>query len=413
VSDPSLWTYKSEGAWNVILSFNPSSLDPSLLPLYLPLCGQVLRIKKRPAGISHPKVRVEDHPLITSHPDLLGWFSSHPIPLRDHSFISTIMRSLLGDQFVHPGLPIPVTPSFLGAINAVIHSSRPASRIRSTLIDFQASYAFLIPDFSISNQSLSSSASSMVCIEIKPKWGFHPDLHFQSQNAIGRPCRYCMHQRLKFRQAQIHHISKYCPLDLFSGERSRVRRALEDLVMSPQNNLKIFWKGVIAELEKSKVSEFDIPEILNVLVEIFVKGEQGAQVLQTLLEVQERDHLGVEEISRICDKRKKEPFGDGLEEDVMKVNDFLISTIARDCSVMTRMVKESNDGEKGEGRRIRVGNHWWRYQIFVIDLDPKPLASLGQWLALEKEVNENWEKSTGEAEESIPRCVMQEAPSKI
>ncbi|XP_011500144.1 PREDICTED: uncharacterized protein LOC105364005 [Ceratosolen solmsi marchali] len=39
--------------------------------------------------------------------------------------------------------------------------------------------------------------------------------------------------------------SGYCPFDLFSGEESRMERALEALLCSPQNNLKIFKEGTL------------------------------------------------------------------------------------------------------------------------------------------------------------------------
>ncbi len=44
----------------------------------------------------------------------------------------------------------------------------------------------------------------------------------------------------------------YCPLDLFSLEDKRVRKAIEALLDSPGNNLKLFIKG--KQIEIGKVS---------------------------------------------------------------------------------------------------------------------------------------------------------------
>jgi len=44
-------------------------------------------------------------------------------------------------------------------------------------------------------------------------------------------------------QGKISSISAYNPLDLFSGETSRLHKALVALIANPQNNLKLFVDG--------------------------------------------------------------------------------------------------------------------------------------------------------------------------
>ncbi|XP_012945660.1 uncharacterized protein LOC101848860, partial [Aplysia californica] len=83
-----------------------------------------------------------------------------------------------------------------------------------------------------------------ISIEIKPKKGFilrHP--HGESSGGMEQVCRFCMHQILKRKSGQWPQTSSYCPLDLFSGNRQRMKHALFSLIKTPQNNLKICRNG--------------------------------------------------------------------------------------------------------------------------------------------------------------------------
>lgn len=89
----------------------------------------------------------------------------------------------------------------------------------------------------------------------QPKWGFLPSpshLSAASRDIKARHCRFCMHTSLKAEQAgtdSIAHTTRYCPLDLYSGDEARVGAAVEALwagwlaTGGKANNLRLFYNG--------------------------------------------------------------------------------------------------------------------------------------------------------------------------
>lgn len=81
-----------------------------------------------------------------------------------------------------------------------------------------------------------------ICIELKPKWGFLPSritppLTHAVKHSV---CRFCMQQFHKLSDGSITARTAFCPLDLFSGVRTRVGSAITQLIANPQNNLRVF-----------------------------------------------------------------------------------------------------------------------------------------------------------------------------
>mgnify|MGYP002052427680 CR=1 FL=1 len=64
-------------------------------------------------------------------------------------------------------------------------------------------------------------------------------------------CHRCLKQYAKLYKGEIESISKYCPLDLFSGDEMRMKNAIFDLFERPHNRFKVFKNGRILYTESA------------------------------------------------------------------------------------------------------------------------------------------------------------------
>ncbi|XP_073999574.1 inositol phosphate kinase 1 isoform X2 [Rhodnius prolixus] len=168
--------------------------------------------------------------------------------LRDVEFYRKVMVSFLGTSFFQPPILTRISEKEVSQIDQNLFTIRPRYRltkgIRCGLVTVHPDYTHLPPTL----QSLSSNIyqetlmptqiNATYCIEIKPKQGWIPLLDRKHPK-----CTFCMNQYLKIMKKRVVGISQYCPLDLFSGNTIRMKRAVRNLLMTPQNNLKIFKNG--------------------------------------------------------------------------------------------------------------------------------------------------------------------------
>ena len=129
----------------------------------------------------------------------------------------------------------------LDAIRALVNPYRPADRLAK---DIFYPAALVLPDYSLMAEP---SVAPVLAVEIKPKLGFlfprnlvHPTL-----------CNYCLKQYYKRQVGKVKTTSQYCPLDLYSGDKARMKQALNALLDSPQNNLRIFKNGQLLHDEET------------------------------------------------------------------------------------------------------------------------------------------------------------------
>ncbi|XP_044514303.1 inositol-pentakisphosphate 2-kinase [Gracilinanus agilis] len=157
-------------------------------------------------------------------------------------FSKNVMTEFFGENYVHYGEVVQLPLDFVKQLCLKIQAERPESRCDKDL-DTLSGYAMCLPNLTRLHTSHFAEHRPILCVEIKPKCGFLPFSRHVAQEMKRRVCRYCMHQHLKVATGKWKQISRYCPLDLFSGNKQRMHFALKSLLQEAQNNLKIFKNG--------------------------------------------------------------------------------------------------------------------------------------------------------------------------
>ncbi|XP_037652882.1 inositol-pentakisphosphate 2-kinase isoform X4 [Choloepus didactylus] len=157
-------------------------------------------------------------------------------------FSKNVVKEFLGESSVHCGEVVQLPLDFVKQLCLKIQSERPESRCDKDL-DTLSGYALCLPNLTRLQTYRFVEHRPILCVEIKPKCGFIPFSSDVTHELKHKVCRYCMHQQLKVATGKWKQISKYCPLDLYSGNKQRMHFALKSLLQDAQNNLKIFKNG--------------------------------------------------------------------------------------------------------------------------------------------------------------------------
>ncbi|XP_047957149.1 inositol-pentakisphosphate 2-kinase-like isoform X1 [Salvia hispanica] len=420
--DAEEWTYRGEGAVNLVLAYCGSS------PHFV---GKVLRIQK----VSNDRRECENgHSALVNHESLLwgkfeGIVSAPTKEIAEHVYVQKVMCPLLGSEHVDAGIHVLVSREFLEAVDNKVLCQRPSWRVDAARVNPLRDSALLITDHSVfPHASGSLKEDFCVSVEIKPKGGFLPTSEFIAEgNAVKkRLTRFKMHQALKLHQRKISQISQYDPLDLFSGSKDRIQRAFKGLFLTPQNNFRVFLNGSIifggmggtADSTSSAVAQSFHDGLKHVisakdgmhikgLVDLLTETIYKSGLLNRLLEVQKLDAIDIEGaihayydiISQPCvvcrkigGKRFSARYSSihSMQRDdkVKIVRDYLISATAKDLSMMISFKPKINMDEESPHRAVflEASKQTFCYKAFFIDLDMKPLKKMEYYYELDQQI---------------------------
>ncbi|GAA5953892.1 hypothetical protein JCM3765_000681 [Sporobolomyces pararoseus] len=406
---PREWSYLAEGGANLVLSFNSNSIDS-------PYFGKVLRLRKRQKGGS-----------------ALGGQA-------DVEFNELIIKPLLNQSLALERVPI--ERGWMEEIEKVLEDrgSRPQERKEKDEIDLESEFAVIAEDL--------GGGESVLAFEIKPKWGFLPTSNLLSHSTSSiktRYCRFCMHRYYRTRTVEDHDAG-FCPLDLYSGDESRIRRAVDSLFSlwedsnGEANNFRIFINGrKVDPADPSTIdSALDLlhqlssrstgSSLRSLVADLLMPALLKSPLLPTLSHLQSSlDPLDVEglasSISSELGIEISEPTADltslGSQPDLEEwktflsnhqnsppsplsqvdlrhqILSYLLSATFKDCSIIVSFKRnpETNEVES---------------TLKAIDLDPKPIKKLGKWFELDQEIVGSWramlEGMSEEDQEKLRKC---------
>lgn len=414
MDDVSDWAYRGEGALNLVLAYTGTS------PAFI---GKVLRVQKAPKNGSGKFIRST---VLTAEERLL-WndvkavVSSETLDVAAQNYVRDVMTPLLGTEHVDAGVRVRVSMEFLECIDKNVLPHRPTWRVDAAIVNTLCSYALLISDHSVFPHG--AKGVPCVSIEIKPKCGFLPQSKYiTEENHIKRNVsRFRMHQTMKLHRKEVSEISEYDPLDLFSGIKDRIYKAMRALFRTPQNNFRVFLNGSLIfggsgggtnatnsktadSLEKCLQDFFNVEEgkRTQALLQLLTKTICETGVLQKLLEVQKQDVFDVEgaihayyniisQPCRACQHVGKDPSSHELHsiplnESLKIVRSYLIAATVKDCSlIISFRPKWHTKSECMDGQEFD-------HKAFFIDLDMKPLNKMERYYKLDQEIVSNYKK---------------------
>ncbi|KAK8988986.1 hypothetical protein V6N11_030357 [Hibiscus sabdariffa] len=375
------WIYRGEGAANLILGYTGSS------PAFI---GKVMRIQK---SQRNGKTVVKGSKALTTHERLI-WRESEELtasPNREiveQLYVKHVMSPLLGPKHVDVGIRVHVTKEFLKSVEKNVTFHRPAWRVDSSQVDVNRDSVLILWDHSVfPNGNLKDEPC--ITVEIKPKCGFLPISRFiAEENAVKKTVvRFRMHQVLKLLNQEISEYSQYNPLELFSGSREGIQKAIEALYATPQNNFRVFFNGsiVFGSLGGGTDSTTALVDQLLEVQKLDTHDIEGA--IHAYYNITSQPCMVCRELSK--DKlscRYTSLHSIPLDESLKIVKDYLIAATAKDCSLMISFRPKEDGLPSHNTVYLESTDQVFEYKVNFIDLDLKPLKKMEAYYELDKKI---------------------------
>ncbi|XP_028349942.1 inositol-pentakisphosphate 2-kinase isoform X3 [Physeter macrocephalus] len=326
-------------------------------------------------------------------------------------FGKNVMKEFLGENYVHCGEVVQLPLDFVKQLCLKIQCERPESRCDKDL-DTLSGYALCLPNLARLQTYRFAEHRPILCVEIKPKCGFIPFSSDVTHEMKHKVCRYCMHQHLKVATGKWKQISKYCPLDLYSGNKQRMYFALKSLLQEAQNNLKIFKNGeLIYGCKDARSPVADWSELAHHLKPFFFPSNglaSGPHCTRAVIRelVQMLDLLDIEglyplyrRVERYLEEFPEQrktlqidgPYDEAFyqrlldlstEDDgtvafaLTKVQQYRVAMTAKDCSIMIALSPCLQDASSDQRPIVPSSRSRFAFSVSVLDLDLKPYESI-------------------------------------
>ena len=214
-------------------------------------------------------------------------------------------------------------------------------------------FGLIMPNYRLNffeGKSRDREALPVVSVELRPKSCYTPK-HFGSKVAGGKnTCYFCM-TRMYAGEKNNEAQTDYCPFDLFSGNRSRIKRALRHLIACPQRYFSLAINDdVIFSSDYCKGAKQDNLHYFNNLVQKrlkFTKSEHFIDLLSKalLLPVTSKDHGQAPKSSHCRFPDAKEPKSSNPEDSFSKSVLALINSVQLKRDVPLPEILKLNDFE--------------------------------------------------------------------
>ncbi|KAH8915263.1 hypothetical protein BT69DRAFT_1272011 [Atractiella rhizophila] len=392
-TNPSDWDYIAEGGANIVVAYVGS------LPQY------------RHKALRLPKFTSTAHSTDTNY-----------------QFTQLVISPLLGPEFLPTMDKVTISSTFVQEIYDHIEAVRPGFRKEGK----EEEVVDPLEVFLVENLVGNAWDEDALAVEIKPKWGFLPALTHLSEDSKdvkGKYCRFCMHlvHKSKKKEGEEDDTSErlFCPLDLYSKEEERVKKAAQglwdDWITSDgkHNNLRLFLNGRRLEpntvfTDENAISFFELSEPTNDNIrDAFClhlsKALMDSHVLRRLKFLQRTlDSIDIEGLSSFYLSRTNTPLSASsipsptLEEWKTFVHNFtdpqwvervedgqvtlreltlayILSATFKDCSLFVRLEKPKGGLIKDIVPEVRV-----------IDLDQKDIGRIKKYEKLDRDIVEDF-----------------------
>ncbi|KAJ6237704.1 inositol polyphosphate kinase 1 [Anaeramoeba flamelloides] len=410
------WNYIAEGNANIVIGYNG--------PYSEQLTGKVIRIQKK---------YVQKKDSTQDLADILLY----------KRFIEGIIQPILTSKLIDPGIIVKLNTKFIEEIKQKINPKRPEYRKKIANISTEFNLCNVQQDYTQGILNKESSAECL-CVELKPKMGFIINTPFMREeyNLRKKISHFQMVERTKMKKGLSSKISGYEPLELFSNDKEQIFKSIQDLLNTPNINLRLFYcsklifGGCYYKEENDQNPLLSINNLLKTinpfcgdldnLKELIYQAFEKTQALQKLLNLQKMDTLDIDGLIHIWNRLKKEEIeleewkhfvGNtencenlkllimetlaGIEENNRKIpqtieelnklsieeckryiQEFLIAGAAKDCSIMITFQK-TNQKQLSE-KSIKLGENgpYFDFNLAIIDMEPRPIERIEKYYDL-------------------------------